>query len=212
MAGGSQIIISSDGITIKTPKEFKVFAGQHIFSGPSVASLKSTHIQHLLPSDQLTPKAKITPNIHFPITGVLARIERLDGKKINSTDKLVINGTPLKEVWISENGVAYFIPPKNIPQVKSIEINGESLNLEKNLRQFHTNKEGIDSISEQVEILNEALGEHKKQFSSENKSDVIVMQGVFRYSLILDYIDQLDWDYESQKYLLSKRLNLKVDF
>ncbi|HCH8094037.1 TPA: hypothetical protein NJU31_003615, partial [Acinetobacter baumannii] len=152
------------------------------------------------------------PNIHFPITGVLARIERLDGKKINSTDKLVINGTPLKEVWISENGVAYFIPPKNIPQVKSIEINGESLNLEKNLRQFHTNKEGIDSISEQVEILNEALREHKKQFSSENKSDVIVMQGVFRYSLILDYIDQLDWDYESQKYLLSKRLNLKVDF
>lgn len=86
------------------------------------------------------------------------------------------------------------------------------MNLEKNLRQFHTNKEGIDSISEQVEILNEALREHKKQFSSENKSDVIVMQGVFRYSLILDYIDQLDWDYESQKYLLSKRLNLKVDF
>ena len=29
MAGGSQIIISSDGITIKTPREFKVFAGQH---------------------------------------------------------------------------------------------------------------------------------------------------------------------------------------
>lgn len=33
MAGGSQIIISSDGITIKTPKEFKVFAGQHVFVG-----------------------------------------------------------------------------------------------------------------------------------------------------------------------------------
>ena len=33
MAGGSQIIISSDGITIKTPGEFKVFAGQHVFEG-----------------------------------------------------------------------------------------------------------------------------------------------------------------------------------
>lgn len=33
MAGGSQIIISSDGITIKTPGEFKVFAGQHVFVG-----------------------------------------------------------------------------------------------------------------------------------------------------------------------------------
>ena len=31
MAGGSQIIISADGITIKTAKHFKVFAGQHTF-------------------------------------------------------------------------------------------------------------------------------------------------------------------------------------
>ncbi|MDM1291079.1 hypothetical protein [Acinetobacter indicus] len=39
MAGGSQIIISSDGITIKTPREFKVFAGQHKFeSGAKVNS------------------------------------------------------------------------------------------------------------------------------------------------------------------------------
>ena len=37
MAGGSQIIISSDSITIKTPREFKVFAGQHQFkSGAKV--------------------------------------------------------------------------------------------------------------------------------------------------------------------------------
>jgi len=37
MAGGSQIIISSDGITIITPREFKVHAGQHIFkSGQKV--------------------------------------------------------------------------------------------------------------------------------------------------------------------------------
>ncbi len=28
MAGGSQIIISADGITIKTAKQFKVFAGK----------------------------------------------------------------------------------------------------------------------------------------------------------------------------------------
>ena len=37
MAGGSQIIISSNGITIKTPGEFKVFAGKHKFeSGAKV--------------------------------------------------------------------------------------------------------------------------------------------------------------------------------
>lgn len=43
MAGGSQIIISSDGITIKTPREFKVFAGQHIFqSGQQVPISKAS--------------------------------------------------------------------------------------------------------------------------------------------------------------------------
>ena len=60
--------------------------------------------------------------------------------------------------------------------------------------------------------MNEALKEHKEQFPNKNKSDVIVMQGVFRYSLVLDYIDQLDWDYESQKYLLNQRLSLKTNF
>lgn len=39
MAGGSQIIISSDGITIITPREFKVRAGQHIFKGGQKVSV-----------------------------------------------------------------------------------------------------------------------------------------------------------------------------
>lgn len=212
MAGGSQIIINANGITIITPAKFEAKAGQHIFTEASVASLKATHLQHLLPTDDVIPKVKITPDVHFPVMGILARIERLDGKKIDLTDKLLINGSLLKEIWITESGVAYFLSPKNIPEVKNIEINGESLKLEKNLRQFHTNKEGVDSISKQVEILNEALKEHKRQFSGKDKSDVIVMQGVFRYSLILDYIDQLNWDYESQEYFLSQRLNLKTDF
>ena len=61
-------------------------------------------------------------------------------------------------------------------------------------------------------MLNEALKEHKEQFPNKNQSDVIVMQGIFRYSLVLDYIDQLDWDYESQKYLLNQRLSWKTNF
>ena len=212
MAGGSQIIINKNGITFITPAKFEAKAGQHLFTGASLGSLKATHIQHLLPSDDITPKAKISPNIHFPIMGILARVERLDGKKINSTDKLLINGSPLKEIWITKKGIAYFIPPKNIPEVKSIEINGDLLNLDEIVRQFHTNKEGVDSISKQVEILNEALKEHKEQFSGKNLSDIIIMQGIFRYSLLLDYIDQLDWDDESQKYLLNQRLSLKTNF
>ena len=43
MAGGSQIIISSNGITIKTPGEFKVFAGQHKFeSGEKIKTVFPT--------------------------------------------------------------------------------------------------------------------------------------------------------------------------
>ena len=145
MAGGSQIIINKNGITFITPAKFEAKAGQHLFTGASVGSLKATHIQHLLPSDDITPKAKISPNIHFPIMGILARVERLDGKKINSTDKLLINGSPLKEIWITKKGIAYFIPPKNIPEVKSIEINGDLLNLDEIVRQFHTNKLSLKS-------------------------------------------------------------------
>lgn len=39
MAGGSQIVINSNGI-ITTPK-FKVHATQHVFTGASVANLKA---------------------------------------------------------------------------------------------------------------------------------------------------------------------------
>ena len=42
MAGGSQIIISSNGITIKTPGEFKVFAGQHKFESGAKVNMNRT--------------------------------------------------------------------------------------------------------------------------------------------------------------------------
>ena len=54
MAGGSQIIINKNGITFITPAKFEAKAGQHLFTGASVGSLKATHIQHLLPSDDIS--------------------------------------------------------------------------------------------------------------------------------------------------------------
>ena len=45
MAGGSQIIISSDGITIKTPREFKVSLGNTYFkAGNKSPSLKQAYL------------------------------------------------------------------------------------------------------------------------------------------------------------------------
>ncbi|MCU4493603.1 hypothetical protein KTI63_14205 [Acinetobacter guillouiae] len=48
MAGGSQIIINKNGITIITPAKFEVKAGQHIFKSGEKISLKIP----LLPENQ----------------------------------------------------------------------------------------------------------------------------------------------------------------
>jgi len=60
MAGGSQIIISSNGITIKTPNEFKVFAGQHQFENavkvnstlPTLPDVKNPYVLQYLVKDK----------------------------------------------------------------------------------------------------------------------------------------------------------------
>jgi len=52
MAGGSQIIISSDGITIKTPREFKVFAGQHIFTSGAEVAVKALVLPTFTPHEE----------------------------------------------------------------------------------------------------------------------------------------------------------------
>lgn len=43
MAGGSQIIINKNGITVITPGKFEVKAGQHLFKG-------GAHVQSVMPS------------------------------------------------------------------------------------------------------------------------------------------------------------------
>ena len=75
--------------------------------------------------------------------------------------------------------------------------------------QFHTNEEGVDSISEQFNILNEATEQHKKQFSNK-RSDIVIMQGLSRYHYILNYIENLNWDLKSQEYLIKIITNLKT--
>lgn len=50
MAGGSQIIINKDGITIITPRKFEAKAGQHIFKG----------------GEQISPKLPVLPDADNP--------------------------------------------------------------------------------------------------------------------------------------------------
>ncbi|MFW1642552.1 hypothetical protein [Acinetobacter guillouiae] len=72
MAGGSQIIINKNGITIITPAKFEVKAGQHIFkSGAEVG----VNIQGL-PSYEtynekfkiLSPSGEEMPNIEYKVS------------------------------------------------------------------------------------------------------------------------------------------------
>lgn len=45
MAGGSQIIISKDGITFITPRVFQAKAGQHRFESGATVSLPASPLQ-----------------------------------------------------------------------------------------------------------------------------------------------------------------------
>ena len=48
MAGGSQIIINKDGITIITPAKFEAKAGQHLFKKGSKVNFSLTKIPNIL--------------------------------------------------------------------------------------------------------------------------------------------------------------------
>lgn len=74
MAGGSQIIINKDGITIITPREFKVHAGQHIFKSgqkvetklPFLPEGNSYNLRYLFTDDEGIPYKNIAYTATYP--------------------------------------------------------------------------------------------------------------------------------------------------
>lgn len=66
MAAGSQIIISTDGIIIKTSKVFKVHAGQHQFKAGEAVAITQTS----LPNQNSTYSNKFDYSINNADTGV----------------------------------------------------------------------------------------------------------------------------------------------
>lgn len=74
MAGSSQIIINSNGITIITPREFKVHAGQHIFKSGEMVDTKmlflpegTTHnLRYLFTDDDGVPYKKTSYIATYP--------------------------------------------------------------------------------------------------------------------------------------------------
>ena len=66
MAGGTQIIISTHGITIKTPNSFKVFAAQHQFEAGAAVPTTQT----VLPNSSATYSNQFDYAIHSTATCV----------------------------------------------------------------------------------------------------------------------------------------------
>lgn len=103
MAGGSQIIISSDGITIITPRVFKVHAGQHIFKGGEKVEVKLPKFNPYF-SGYFVVRDKQTQQ---PLANYAYELMRQDGQKIigktnNKGETLLVNTTTAQEVKFIE--------------------------------------------------------------------------------------------------------------
>ena len=92
MAGGSQIIISSDGITIKTPKVFKVFAGQHKFESGQNVVMEQKILPHLPTNYSLKfkyksnlPDQKDSKNIDLSLNKELFIVSNKDNRLISKS-------------------------------------------------------------------------------------------------------------------------------
>lgn len=92
MAGGSQIIISSDGITIKTPREFKVFAGQHKFESGQNVVMEQKILPHLPTNYSLKfkyksnlPDQKDSKNIDLSLNKELFIVSNKDNRLISKS-------------------------------------------------------------------------------------------------------------------------------
>ena len=85
MAGGSQIIINKDGITIITPAKFEAKAGQHLFkSGAKVV----TKIPHLPEGTAYNLKYLFTDDEGIPYKNTPYTATYPNGSEINGiTDK-----------------------------------------------------------------------------------------------------------------------------
>ncbi|TCM69245.1 hypothetical protein EC844_103192 [Acinetobacter calcoaceticus] len=115
MAGGSQIIISKDGIQIITPREFKVHAGQHIFKGgekaqfslpalPNVESLYSNKIDvfNLFSFDSL-------PKVEYSVLYRSGQIEQGSLDTWGRTNRIRSNEKEKVKVLIGGDDWHYYI-------------------------------------------------------------------------------------------------------
>ena len=115
MAGGSQIIISKDGITIKTSREFKVYAGQHLFVGGEAAKFSlptlpnvETLFSNKMDVYQFFPPSS-HPNIEYSVLHANGQVETGKLDSYGRTSRIRSNEKEKVKVLIGGGEWHYYI-------------------------------------------------------------------------------------------------------
>ncbi len=147
------------------------------------------------------PKIRVVPNIQLTGSlGVIAYIERIDGKKLYLNDFITIGQSEIHEKWLSKDGRLFFIPPDGMSFSDKIYINDvETLLLEKNVAEASNNFKYIDVLSEQMNVFKVFTDLYKKE--EYDSYDSAFINGYLRYSNALDNLVLKNISIEEQKYL-----------
>ncbi|MHC9243724.1 hypothetical protein, partial [Pseudomonas aeruginosa] len=135
----------------------------HDLQGPSSMLFQP---RTLVPSNFSTtplPLMRVTPSTLSSTHNVIARIECLDGTSIQPDQHIQIGSLRLTDYWVDSKGRAYFIPPKvtSIGTPEYGEVDRFRYSLESPLSTAVTAESIISSITEQLDLLQEAADEKK---------------------------------------------------
>ncbi|HCA3488440.1 TPA: hypothetical protein MOX26_004459 [Salmonella enterica subsp. enterica serovar Ball] len=152
-------------------------------------------------NDENEPKIRVVPNIQLTGSlGVIAYIERLDGKKLYLNDFITIGLSEIHEKWLSKDGRLFFIPPDRMSFSDKIYINEiETLFLERNVVEAANNFEYIDVLSDQMNVFKDFTSLYKSEEC--DSYDSAFINGYLRYSNALDNLVLKNISIEEQKYL-----------
>ncbi|WP_314143022.1 hypothetical protein, partial [Buttiauxella noackiae] len=135
--------------------------------------------------------------------GVISYLERIDGKAMYYPDGLKIGGVDIIKKWLSSDGRLYFIPPENISPASTVLFdNKESLQLEYDISLSEGNIQYIDSLLEQVGILNDFTSSYKVEGIDEFNREFT--NGYLRYWKSLDNLMDRGLTIDEQNYALLK--------
>lgn len=190
MVAGSKLLINEHGIFITTPKTFQVKSNEKVMMSGEKVSFRLPNIL-LKPDLSELEKVKLTPNQLTASLGILGCIEKQGG--FSECGELFIDNIKIQEFWLSLDNKIYYIPPKNIANSKTITIDGIDYQIENELTIVGSMTDTLDSLSQQFGNLNQLKKDYVTRFGQDN-ANVILMNGLNRYLIVLEHIHTLKWE------------------